>query len=702
MNAVTLDHSQTPQTKSQAARKGLLASLALCVVCLLLNILGVLLAGALRTPLYLDNVGTILAGVLGGPLPGIVVGYLSNIINSLGNPATAYYASVTVLIAMLAAYFGKRDCFRRFPHILLPIFTMTLVGGGIGSLLTWALDGHNSMTGFLTQLSADMRVDLLDKAVVCVAAAVILRFIPQAVKDKVYLRSWQQAPLSNDDLKTVKQRHSRAASLQTKIVIIVGAAILLIAFGATLVSGIMYHRSTIEEHTKLGQGVANLAASVIDPDRVGDYMIGGDASASYRQVEKLLYSIRDSSPDIEYVYAYQILPDGCHVVFDLDTEDLPGAEPGEIVPFDESFTELLPDLLAGKPIDPIITDDTYGWLLTVYKPVYDEIGNCRCYVAADISMGQLTVNDIHFMVRIAALFVGFFLLVLVLVLWLAEYSLVIPINSMSMAAGAFAYTSEKAREHSVQRLQDLNICTGDELENLYLALSKTTGDTMQYITDVQEKSATINKMQNGLILVLADMVESRDQCTGDHVRKTAAYSRVILEQMRKEGLHSDILTDEYIEDVVNSAPLHDVGKIQVSDTLLNKPGKLTDEEFARMQYHTTAGGDIISHAIALVSDTGYLAEAKNLATYHPERWDGKGYPTGLKGEEIHLSARIMAVADVFDALVSRRSYKAPFPFEKAMDIIREEAGTHFDPDVAAAFLHAEDEVRRVSEMYFEE
>ena len=171
-------------------------------------------------------------------------------------------------------------------------------------------------------------------------------------------------------------------------------------------------------------------------------------------------------------------------------------------------------------------------------------------------------------------------------------------------------------------------------------------------------------MQNGLIMVLADMVESRDQCTGDHVRKTAAYSQVILEQMRKEGLYPDILTDEFIEDVVNSAPLHDVGKIQVSDTLLNKPGKLTDEEFTRMKYHTTAGGEIIAHAIALVSDTGYLAEAKNLASYHHERWDGKGYPEGLKGEDIPLSARVMAVADVFDALVSRRSYKAPSPLRR--------------------------------------
>jgi HD-GYP domain-containing protein (c-di-GMP phosphodiesterase class II) len=198
------------------------------------------------------------------------------------------------------------------------------------------------------------------------------------------------------------------------------------------------------------------------------------------------------------------------------------------------------------------------------------------------------------------------------------------------------------------------------------------------------------------------MVESRDKCTGDHVFKTAAYTEIILRQMKKEGMHADKLTEEYIGEVVNSAPLHDVGKITVSDVILNKPGRLTDEEFRIMQSHTVEGGKIIDKAIALVDDdSGYLAEAKNLALYHHEKWNGKGYPTGLSGEDIPLSARVMAVADVFDALVSRRSYKEPFSVDKALDIIREDAGTHFDPDVARAFINAQDEVRRVAKLNME-
>jgi response regulator RpfG family c-di-GMP phosphodiesterase len=216
---------------------------------------------------------------------------------------------------------------------------------------------------------------------------------------------------------------------------------------------------------------------------------------------------------------------------------------------------------------------------------------------------------------------------------------------------------------------------------------------------MEKQQEVINKLQNGLILVLADMVESRDQCTGDHVRKTAAYTGIIMRELKKEGIYTDQLNDEFINDVVNSAPLHDIGKIQVSDTILNKPGKLTDEEFAKMKTHTTAGAEVIAHAMNTVSgiDSAYLKEAKNLAHYHHEKWDGSGYPSGLKGEEIPLSARIMAVADVFDALVSKRSYKDGFPFEKAMEIIREGSGKHFDPKIVDAFMRASDEVRQVME-----
>ena len=162
------------------------------------------------------------------------------------------------------------------------------------------------------------------------------------------------------------------------------------------------------------------------------------------------------------------------------------------------------------------------------------------------------------------------------------------------------------------------------------------------------------------------------------------------------------MTDSFIDNVINSAPLHDIGKIAVPDAILNKPGKLTKEEFDLMKTHTTAGGKIISSIIEMVPDSHYLDEAKNLATYHHERWDGAGYPTGLAGENIPLSARIMAVADVFDALVSKRSYKEGFPYDKALNIIKEERGTHFDPKLVDAFLAVKEKVLSVAREFNKE
>ena len=240
----------------------------------------------------------------------------------------------------------------------------------------------------------------------------------------------------------------------------------------------------------------------------------------------------------------------------------------------------------------------------------------------------------------------------------------------------------------------------------FIAFASVLSSVFMYTVIVKEQMAlyekqnrSIARLQSGLILVLADLVESRDQCTGDHVHKTAEYTRLIMDQMRKDGAYKDQLTDEFMADVVRSAPLHDIGKIHVPDAILNKPGKLSPEEFEQIKEHTTAGRDIIGKALDMVvadEASGYLHEAQNLAYCHHEKWNGTGYPQGLSGENIPLSARIMAVADVFDALISKRSYKDAFPFEKAMDIIREGVGTHFDPKVAEAFLRAESAVRKVA------
>ena len=199
----------------------------------------------------------------------------------------------------------------------------------------------------------------------------------------------------------------------------------------------------------------------------------------------------------------------------------------------------------------------------------------------------------------------------------------------------------------------------------------------------------VSNMQSGLIKFMAEVVENRDDNTGGHIRRTAEYVESIAEELKKRGIYSDILTDRYMSDMIVAAPLHDIGKIHIPDAVLNKPGRLTEEEFEVMKTHTTAGEELLIHAKEELGESGYLNTAVEMAAYHHEWWNGKGYPYGISGEEIPLCARIMAVADVFDALTSKRCYKSAMPLEKAYTIIREESGTHFDPAVVEAFFAAD-------------
>ena len=688
----------------------------LCLAGLLINILGVRLVHALKLPLYLDNIGSALAAALGGYIPGIVVGFFTNLINGIGDYETAYYGSLTVLIAICSAWYADHGFYRKPWKLPIVALTFALIGGAMGSVLTWLLYGFDFGQGvsaslahriygtgrlsqFWSQFTADMLIDLADKAITVAVVAMVLLLLPAALKEKLYFAGWQQAPLSRRKLAAAERKRARRISLRSKIIFLVATAMLVIAAVVTVISFIHFQEAARDEQTDLAYGVASVASDAIDPAMVDEYIRLGEAAEDYDRIDKRFNDLANSSENINYVYAYKIMEDGCHVVFDADTPETPGSEPGEVIAFEKEFMKYLPSLLAGKEIPPLESRGRFGWLLTVYKPVLDRDGICRCYVGVDINMNHITTNGYQFLARVISLFFGFFLLILTAAIWFAEYNIILPINTMDIATGNAAYNSETARMDTVDSIRRLDIHTGDEIENLYRSVVKTTEDMVGTIENVEHQNERINRLQNGLILVLADMVESRDKCTGDHVRKTAAYADIILRQLKREGVYTDQLTDAFMEDVVNSAPLHDVGKIQVSDAILNKPGKLTDEEFEQMKKHTSAGAEVITRAMNMVSEenSGYLKEARNLAQFHHEKWNGMGYPCGLKGQGIPLSARIMAVADVFDALVSKRSYKEGFPFEKAIAIIRDGSGSHFDPQVVDAFLHAQDEVRKVME-----
>ncbi|MCM1127135.1 MAG: HD-GYP domain-containing protein [Lachnospiraceae bacterium] len=205
----------------------------------------------------------------------------------------------------------------------------------------------------------------------------------------------------------------------------------------------------------------------------------------------------------------------------------------------------------------------------------------------------------------------------------------------------------------------------------------------------------VSSMQFNMIAMMADLVESRDENTGGHIKRTARYVEIIANTLKAQNKFSGILTPQYISDMVVAAPLHDIGKIHIPDAILNKPGRLTEEEFEIMKSHAAAGRELLKQAENQLGQSAYLDMAVDMAAYHHEWWNGNGYPDGVKGEEIPLCARIMAVADVFDALTSKRCYKEAMPLQKAYGIIRSESGTHFDPAAAEAFLASAGEIEEV-------
>lgn len=658
-------------------------------------------------PLYLDSVGTILAAILGGYLPGIIVGFFSNVINSLEDPITLYYAVVNILIACAAAFLADRDWFAKPGKAALAVLVFAFIGGGLGSGLTWLLYGFNFGTGitapfaialyeklglsiFLAQLTADFGIDVADKLITVIICYITIRLLPQDLMIKLsFRRACADAPLENAlNVRLYHVRHS----LRSKVVSLIAVTALILSGTATTIGYTLYTGTMTGHYENTATTVAEMSTQIPDGDSIEGYLATLEETDEYKKQESALKALRDCVPDVEYIYVYQIRADGCHVVFDVDTPELPGGSLGDVLPVEEQFQPYLETLLAGGTIPPVVSSGAYGWLLTAYAPIRDSSGATVAYAAADISMDDIVRDMAVFVIKMAALLFGVSIVIIAFALWFAERQLVDPINAMAEAADDFAYDNEKERVETTANLQALNIRTGDEIENLYGALKKTVTDVSKYITDISEKNEIISRMQHNIIISFANMVENRDLNTGRHIKRTAAYVNVIALELYREGKYPDVIDPGFISSISQNAPLHDLGKIEVSDSILNKPGRLTPEEFEQMKHHTTAGKKILLEIMGDNKEMDYLHEAVNMAAYHHERWDGTGYPERLRGEDIPVSARIMAVADVYDALISKRSYKEPMTADKAVGIIREESGTHFDPVVVDAFLKARDAI----------
>lgn len=235
-----------------------------------------------------------------------------------------------------------------------------------------------------------------------------------------------------------------------------------------------------------------------------------------------------------------------------------------------------------------------------------------------------------------------------------------------------------------------------QLENK--AISDFLRDKNEFLEkEIEKRTKDVVAIQNVTIFAMASLAETRDNETGNHIKRTSTYVKMLAKKLQNHPKFKAYLTDEMIDTLYKSAPLHDIGKIGIPDHILLKPGKLTPEEFEIMKTHTTLGKEAIEHAEKeLGYEVDFLKTAKEIAYSHQEKYDGSGYPLGLKGDEIPISARLMSIADVYDALRSKRIYKNSLNLETTLKIMKEGRGSHFDPDMLDAFLEIYDEIEVVA------
>ncbi len=278
------------------------------------------------------------------------------------------------------------------------------------------------------------------------------------------------------------------------------------------------------------------------------------------------------------------------------------------------------------------------------------------------------------------------------------------IMSLAVFVKGWRYLASSKRMSIFTYLAVLVIVAGIQMlfpETLLSCIAVTVFIIGLYMNQEDPHLYTLSEYHRETVMSFANLVENRDGNTGGHIKRTSRYAELIAHELHSHRYYDDILTTDYINDLVKAAPMHDIGKIGVPDAILQKPGRLTDEEYAEMKKHAERGGEIIRESFRNLGDEDYRRMAFDVARYHHEKWNGKGYPDGLKRKDIPLSARIMAVADVFDAISENRCYRAAMPMDKCFEIIAQGSGQDFDPIIAEVFIEARDKVEAIHKEFSE-
>ena len=613
----------------------LIQVLGLIVFGLVINRLGADLAIHFGLPLYLDCIGTIYATVLGGFCPGAIVGFLTNFIGGFSESSTFYYGTINVLIAVCSGIAAERGAFQRLYRLPKLLFFLMLLSIPC-SILSYFLFDFQIAQNVVTPIAEALH----QKGLPILISQILADFCTE-VPDKAI---------------------------------------------SILAAYFLYRITPKSIFSKF------------------DAISGREHRDNYK-VKNYFHSLKAQVTGLLFISSFALAVVATAVAYKAYSE----AEIRQATLLSESVNRLVADAIQNadvKTLDRYIDEleHKHPQILTItpgmHSPKEGRISivctEMPYPVCTEFSLGAIRTSVALFCTKIFSTVFGLLLCVVFAAVLFANHRVVYPIHELTEEMENFGYDSAAGRANSIARIGSLDVETGNEIENLHAAMMKAVKEIDLYINKSEEQSNSIAHLQTNIITILGDLVENRDETTGGHVKRTASYAEIIARRLMKDGKKKGEIDEKYVSAIYVAAPLHDIGKIRIPDAILNKPGKLNDEEFAVMKKHTIYGREMLDYASENLGEIAYLNMAKDIALSHHEWWDGtRGYPERIKGEAIPLSARIMAVADVFDALVSIRPYKAGFPFEKAMAIIQEESGTHFDPEIVEAFVKSRDEIKRV-------
>jgi energy-coupling factor transport system substrate-specific component len=613
----------------------------LVVIGILINRFLANLAIALHLPLYLDSVGTIVVAVIGGFSPGAIVGFLTNFIGGFFDSSTFYYGTINVMVGVCAGIAARLGYFRKI-YYLPKLLGMLMILSIPCSILSYLLFDFKIAENVVTPVATVLH----DCGFPILLSQILADFCTE-IPDKAITILLAYALIRLAPQWFVK------------------------AFDS--VSGRLH-----EDNYRSNRGVHSLKAQVTALLFVSSFALAFVATA----VAYKTYSEAE-------IHETTLLAES---VNRLVSDAIQNADSATLHDYVHELEGKHPRILTITPG----MHETGKWDVSI---VCTEEPNAVC---TKFNLAAIRMSVVLFCTKIFSTLFGLLLAIVFTAILIANRRVVYPIHEMTEEMTNITYDSSEGRCASINRIESLEVVTGNEIENLHQAIIESVKEIDRYINKSEEQAASIAALQTNIITVLGDMVENRDENTGGHVRRTAAYAELIAKQLQMDGKENDEIDDAFVATIAVAAPLHDIGKINISDMILNKPGKLTDEEFDEMKKHTIYGRDMLVRASKNLGETAYLKMAKEIAYSHHEWWDGsRGYPERLKGKDIPISARIMAVADVFDALVSERPYKKPFSVDVAFKIISEERGTHFDPQVVDAFIINRATVEQIMKTKFE-